>query len=105
MAPGKAGVNSPIDQMAPLPHLPRSLLTTKAACLVTRRPVIIFCFLKRFGSHLPRLWHFLCNEALQAQCWSSRFRRGQEMGQEARDPGRNDDRFNHIISSPHFRLR
>lgn len=65
MAPGKARINSCIDQTAPLPNLSRSLLTTKAAFLFTRRPVITFCFVKRAGSHLPRLWRFLCNEALR----------------------------------------
>lgn len=65
MAPGKARINSRIDQTAPLPSLSHSLLTTKAAFLFTRRPVIIFCFLKRAGSHLPQLWCFLCNEALR----------------------------------------
>lgn len=65
MAPGKARINSRIDQTAPLPNLSRSLLTTKAAFLFTWRPVIIFCFLKSAGSHLPWLWRFLCNEALR----------------------------------------
>lgn len=65
MAPGKARINSCIDQTAPLPNLSRSLLTTKAAFLFTRRPVITFCFVKRAGSHLPRRWRLLCSEALR----------------------------------------
>lgn len=87
MAPGKARINSRIDLTALLPKLSRSLLTTKAAFLFTWRPMIIFCFLKRSGSHLPWLWCFLCNEALRpgleltAPLWS-----WPGDGREARDP-------------------
>lgn len=65
MAPGKARINSRIDLAALVPKLSHSLLTVKAAFLFTQRPVIIFCFPKRSGSHLPWLLRFLCNEALR----------------------------------------